>query len=57
MFYYDFNIRYIFIEYSFLFADVIYIRKYNVTLMNINLIFKEMISFKLFSKDSIELIK
>ena len=57
MFYYNFNIRYIFIKCSFSFIDVIYIKKYNVTLININLILKKMISFKFIFKDSIELIK
>ena len=57
MFYCDFNIRHIFIKCSFSFVNVIYIKKYDVTLININLISKEMILFKLVSKNLIELIK
>ena len=57
MFYCNLNIRHIFIKCFFSFVDIIYIRKYNMTLMNINLILKEMISFKFIFKDLIELIK
>ena len=39
------------------FINVIYIKKYNVTLINISFIFKKMLLFKFIFKDLIELIK
>ena len=57
MFYYNFNIRYIFIKCSFSFINVIYIKKIKRDVDKYKFYFKKKISFKFIFKDLIELIK